>query len=62
MGISTGKLRMYTIDGLQYCAKNECNTMIIGPRWHNHPLSGANSPSDVAVAVNINAEFNLSLI
>jgi hypothetical protein len=61
-GISTGKLKIYTIDGSKYCAKNECNTMIIAPRRHKHPSSGANRPSDVAVTVNINAEFNLSLI
>jgi len=61
-GDSTGKLKIYTIDGSKYCAKNECNTMIIAPRRHTHPSSGANRPSDVAVTVNINAEFNLSLI
>jgi len=55
-------LKIYKIDGLKYCAKNECNTMITMPRWHKHPSSGANRPSDVAVRVNINAEFNLSLI
>jgi len=61
-GISAGMLKIYTIDGLKYCAKNECNTMITAPRWHKHPSSGANRPSDVAVRVNINAEFNLGLI
>jgi len=59
-GISTGKLKIYTIDGSKYCAKNECNTMIIVPRWHKHPSSDANRPSDIAVTVNINAQFNLS--
>jgi len=33
--------------------------MIIAPRRHQHPSSGASRPSDVAVTVNINAEFNL---
>jgi len=56
------KLNIYTIDGWKYCAKNECNTMIIAPRSHKDPSSSANGPSDVAVTVNINAEFNLSLI
>jgi hypothetical protein len=60
--ISTAKLKIYTIDGSKYCAKKECNTMIIVPRRHKHPSSGANRPSDIAVTVNINAEFNLSLI
>jgi len=58
-GISTGKLKIYTIDGSMYCAKNECNTMIIVPRRHQHPSCSANRPSDVAVTVNFNAEFNL---
>jgi hypothetical protein len=58
-GISTGKLKIYTIDGSIYCAKNECNTMIIAPRRQQHPSSGANRPSEVAVTVNFNAEFNL---
>jgi len=61
-GISTGKVKIYTIDGSKYCAKNDCNTMIIAPRRHKHLSSGANRPLDVAVTVNINAEFNLSLI
>ena len=60
--ISTGKLKIYTINGPKYCAKNECNTMITAPRRHKHHSSGANRPSDVAVTVNIDAEFNLSLI
>jgi hypothetical protein len=62
MGISTGKLNIYTIDSLKYCTKNKCNMMIITPRRHKHPSSGANGPSDVAVTVNINAEINLSII
>jgi hypothetical protein len=33
--------------------------MIIAPRRHQHPSSGANRPSDVAVTVNFNAELNL---
>jgi hypothetical protein len=33
--------------------------MIIAPRRHQHPSSGINGPSDVAVIVNFNAEFNL---
>jgi len=33
--------------------------MIIAPRRHQHPSSGANRPLDVAVTVNFNAEFNL---
>jgi len=53
------KLKIYTIDGSMYCAKNECNTMIIAPRRHQHRSSRANRPSDVAVTVNFNAEFNL---
>jgi hypothetical protein len=35
--------------------------MIIAPRSHKHPSSGANRPSGVAVTVKIKAEFNLSL-
>jgi hypothetical protein len=33
--------------------------MIIVPRRYQHPSSGANRPSDVAVTVNFNTEFNL---
>ena len=61
-GISTGRLKIYTIDGSKYCARKECNTMRIPPRRHKHPSSGANRPSDVDVTVNINAEFNLCVI
>jgi len=61
-GISTGKLQIYTIDGSKYCAKTQCNTMIIVPGRHKHPSHGANGPSDVAVLVIINALFNLSSI
>jgi len=62
MGISAMKLKINTNDGWKYYAQNECNTMIMAPRWHEHPSSGANKPSDVVVTVHINAEFNLSLI
>ena len=44
------------------CAKKQCNIMIIALRMHKQPSSGTNRLSDVAVTVNINAEFNLSLI
>jgi hypothetical protein len=57
-----GKLKMYTIDGSKYRAENKCHTMRIVPRKHKDPSSSAKRPSDVAVTVNINAEFNLSLI
>ena len=60
--IPTGKLKIYTIEGSKYCAKNESNTMIITPRSHKHPLSGTYRPSDIAVTVNINAEFNLTAV
>jgi hypothetical protein len=33
--------------------------MIIAPRRHPHPSSGANRPPDIAVTVNFDAEFNL---
>jgi hypothetical protein len=33
--------------------------MKITPRRHQHPLSGANRPSEIAVTVNFNAECNL---
>jgi len=33
--------------------------MISVPRRHKYPSSGANRPSDIAVTVNINAEFIL---
>jgi hypothetical protein len=36
--------------------------MRIEPRMHKDPSSGAYRPSDIAVTVNIDAEFNLSLI
>jgi len=49
-------------NGSMYCAKTECNMMIIAPRRHKQPSTGANRSSEVAVTVNINAEFNLSLI
>jgi len=53
----TGKLKINTIDGSMYCAKNECNTLIIALSRHQHHSSGANRPSDVAVTVNLNAEL-----
>jgi len=61
-GISTGKLKIHRIDGSKYCAIIECNTMIIAPRMLQHPSSGANRPSDIAVTVNFNAEFNLMAV
>jgi len=36
--------------------------MIIASRRHQHASSGANRPSDVAVTVNFNTEFNLMLV
>jgi hypothetical protein len=60
--MSTEKLKMYTIDGSNYCAKNECNTLIIAPRWHQHPSTGTNRPSDVTVTWNFNAEYNLMAV
>jgi hypothetical protein len=36
--------------------------MRIEPRRYKDPSSGANRPSEVAVPVNIDAEFNFSLI
>jgi len=53
---------MYITNGSKYCAKNECNTIIIAPRWHKHHSSGANRPSDIAGKLNISAECSLSLI
>ena len=60
--ISTGKLKIYTMIGSKYCAKNECNAITFWPRWYKHSSSGANKPSDIAVTVDMNAEFNRSLI
>jgi len=57
--ISTRKLKICTIDSSKYCAMNDCSTMISVPRIHQHPSSGANIPSDIAVTVNFNAEINL---
>jgi len=53
---------IYTIDGSKYCVKNECNTMITVLRRHKHPSSSANRPPDVALTVNMNAEFNLMAV
>jgi hypothetical protein len=61
-GISTGKQKICTSNGSKYCAKNECNTMISAPRWHKHPSSGANRPSDVGITVNFNTEFALKAV
>jgi len=61
-GIATGKFIIYTIDGLKNCAKNDCNTMKTAPRRHKDHSSGANRPSDIAVTVNIDAEFNLMAV
>jgi len=61
-GISTGKLKIYTIDDSKYCTKSECNSMITAPIRHNHPSSGAHRLSDVAVGVNVNAEGNLMAV
>jgi len=36
--------------------------MITATRTHKYPSSGANRPSDIAVTVNINAEFNLMTV
>jgi hypothetical protein len=60
MSVSSAKLETHRIDGLKICSKNECNIMIIAGRSPQHPSSGANRPSDVAVTVNINAQFNQS--
>jgi hypothetical protein len=49
------------MNGSKYCAMNECNTTIIAPQRHKHPASGAIRASDIAVTVNINAKFYLSL-
>jgi hypothetical protein len=57
--ISTQTVMIYIIDGSKYCGNNECNTTISGLSWNNHCSSGANSPSDVMVTVNINGGFNL---
>jgi hypothetical protein len=56
-GVSTGKLNKY-INGSKHCAKTKCNTMITTPRWHMHPSSGANRPSDVVLTVNIKDDIN----
>jgi hypothetical protein len=61
-GFPIGKLKIYTIEGSKFCARNECNTMRIAPTRHKDPSSGADRPSDIVVTVNINAECNLSLI
>ena len=60
--ISTEKLKIYLIDGSKHCTKIKCNTIIIAPRRHKYPSSSVNRPFDIAVTVNINDEFHLSLI
>jgi hypothetical protein len=62
MGISTGKLKIFTINDLKYCAKTEGNPMRIETGMPKSTFSSANRPSDIAVALNINAESNLSII
>jgi len=62
MEIPTGKLRIYTGDRSKHCPRQECNTMIILWRRHEHPSSSANRPSDVGITLNINAEYNQSSI
>jgi len=59
MGISTGKLKMYTIDSSKYCAKNQCNTMITTARRQKYSSNGANRPSDITITVNSNANIDL---
>ena len=56
------KLKIYTIDGSKYYVQNKCNSMRLAPKRHTDPSSGANRPSDIAVTVNINAEFHLSVV
>jgi hypothetical protein len=36
--------------------------MITAPGRYKHPASGANRPSDIAVTVIINAEYNLMAV
>jgi len=62
MGNSTGKLKIYTINGSKYCAKKEWKTMIIAPRRHQHPSSGSYRPLDIAATANFYAEFNLIVV
>jgi hypothetical protein len=61
-GISKGKLKIYTINGLTDCAKNECNTMVTSQTRYIHHSRGANRPSDVAARVHKNVEFNLIVV
>jgi hypothetical protein len=62
MGISTGKLKMYTINGLKYSAKNECKSMITGSRRKKHNSSSGNRPSDIVVTVYNSAVLNLRAV
>jgi len=59
---SSGKLKMYTIDGSKYSAMTTCNPMITGTRRQKHTSSGANRASDIAVMVNNKAECNLKAV
>jgi hypothetical protein len=61
-GISTVKLKIYRINGSKNYSKNMCNTILTTPRMHQCPSSSANRPSDVAVTVNINAEFHVMAV
>lgn len=61
-GIATWKQKIFTIHGSKYCAKNKRNAMIAVPTRYKHRSSDANRPSDDGVTVNLNAEFNLSVI
>ena len=58
-GNSTGRLNIYTNNGSKYCARNKRNTVMFAPRRHNHPSRSVNGLSDIAVIVNIDAEFKL---
>jgi hypothetical protein len=55
-------MKIDTVAGSKYWAKNECKMMIIMRRRNKHPSSSANRASNVTVTVNINAEFKLSLV
>jgi len=61
-GISTRKLKIYTVEGFKYCARKRWNTMIIAPGTHKHPSSGANRTSYIAVTMNTNAKFHLTAV
>jgi len=61
MEISACSLMIPTINGSKYCVKQEQNAMHIVPRRQKYLWSGADTPSDVAGTVNINAVCNMSL-